>query len=109
MQPALGGKRRFATINKQPTSGETELLFATGGAVSGSTGCNRFRPVARMEDRALVIDGPVAVTKKGSFLGAGRGEADGGHETSAARESDLNFIRVNDERYEIPDAVITGG
>lgn len=45
----------------------------------------------------------------GSLLGADTSEADGGHEVSVARESDLFLIRVNDERYEIPDAAIRGG
>jgi hypothetical protein len=36
-------------------------------------------------------------------------QADGYGEFSARRESDLNLIRVGDERYEIPDAVVHGG
>ncbi len=45
----------------------------------------------------------------GELFGADTSEADGGHEFSAAREGDLLMIRVNDERYEIPDAAIFGG
>jgi len=45
----------------------------------------------------------------GALLSAHTGEADGGHEVSSAREGDLTLIRVNDERYEIPDAVVHGG
>jgi len=39
---------------------------------------------------------------------AGR-SAEGGSEFSAEREQDLYRVRVGDERYEIPDAVIHGG
>ena len=46
---------------------------------------------------------------KGVAIGADTSEADGYHDLSAEKESDLNFIRVGPERYEIPDAVIFGG
>jgi hypothetical protein len=46
--------------------------------------------------------------RMGIAIGADTSEADPG-EFSVYRESDLNFIRVGDERYEIPDAVILGG
>ena len=36
-------------------------------------------------------------------------EADGGAAFSVQREGDLNLIRVGDERYEIPDAAVSGG
>jgi len=36
-------------------------------------------------------------------------EADGYGELKARRENDIHLIRVGEERYEIPDAVITGG
>jgi len=45
----------------------------------------------------------------GAFAFADTSEAGGGFETSSRREADLNFIRVDDERYEVPDAVIHGG
>ena len=45
----------------------------------------------------------------GELLGADTSEADGGHEVSSTREGDLLLIRVNDERYEIPDAIVRGG
>lgn len=45
----------------------------------------------------------------GELLGADTSEADGGHEVSSAREGDLLLIRVNDERYDIPDAIVQGG
>jgi len=40
--------------------------------------------------------------------GADTSEADPGT-FSATREGDLNFVRVGNERYEIPDAVVLGG
>jgi hypothetical protein len=45
----------------------------------------------------------------GTAIGADTSEAGGGGAFSADRESDLNLIRVGDERYEIPDAVVLGG
>lgn len=45
----------------------------------------------------------------GKFLGADTSEADGYPKTSGRKEADLHFIRVGDERYEVPDAVILGG
>jgi hypothetical protein len=42
-------------------------------------------------------------------IGADTSEADGYHDINATKESDLHFIRVGKERYEIPDAVVLGG
>jgi hypothetical protein len=47
--------------------------------------------------------------RRGIPIGADTGEADGYGEFRAEKESDLNLIRVGDERYEIPDAVVLGG
>jgi hypothetical protein len=44
----------------------------------------------------------------GKPIGADTSEADPGN-FSATREGDLNFIRVGNERYEIPNAVVLGG
>lgn len=41
--------------------------------------------------------------------GANTSQAEGYPEFNASRSADLNFIRVGQERYEIPDAVIYGG
>lgn len=40
--------------------------------------------------------------------GADTSQADGYGEFSASKESDLNIIRVGDERYEIPEVVVFG-
>lgn len=47
--------------------------------------------------------------RRGIAVGADTSEADGYGEFRADKEADLNFIRVGDERYEIPDAIVLGG
>ena len=44
----------------------------------------------------------------GQFLSADTSQADGYTTVSATREADLFFIRVGDERYEVPEAIIFG-
>jgi hypothetical protein len=46
--------------------------------------------------------------KNGKAIGADVSQADPG-EFSASREGDLTVVRIGDERYEIPDALIFGG
>lgn len=59
--------------------------------------------VTRTDGRQRVI-----FFEKGRATGYDGSPADsGGFE--ASKEADLNFIRIGDERYEIPDAVIFGG
>lgn len=45
----------------------------------------------------------------GRPIGADTSQADGYPEFSTTKDSDLNLIRIGNERYEIPDAVILGG
>ncbi len=45
----------------------------------------------------------------GRATGTDISQADGSAAFSVQREGDLNMIRVGDERYEIPDAAVTGG
>jgi hypothetical protein len=47
--------------------------------------------------------------RMGRPIGADTSQADGYPEFRADRESDLHRIRIGDERYEIPDAVVLGG
>ncbi len=47
--------------------------------------------------------------RRGIPMGADTSQADGYAEFSYDKASDLNFIRVGEERYEIPDAAILGG
>ncbi len=62
----------------------------------------------------LVITKPDGRTRAiffrmGRAIGADVSQAEGDKPFRATRESDLNFIRVGDERYEVPDAAILGG
>jgi hypothetical protein len=45
----------------------------------------------------------------GAFVSSDTSQAGGSFESASTRESDLSLIRVDDERYEIPDSVIFGG
>jgi hypothetical protein len=61
----------------------------------------------------VVITKPDGIMRQVYFMlgipiGAGTSEADPGA-FSAARDGDLNLIRIGDERYEIPDALVLGG
>jgi hypothetical protein len=47
--------------------------------------------------------------RMGQPAGADTSEADGYPVFRADKENDLHIIRVGDERYQIPDAVILGG
>jgi len=47
--------------------------------------------------------------RMGRPVGADTSEADAYPRFGATKESDLHLIRVGDERYEIPDAVVLGG
>lgn len=66
-------------------------------------------------DATVVIQKPDGVDRAIFFslgvpVSADSSEADpGSFRFEATKESDLNMIRVGDERYEIPDAVVFGG
>jgi heat shock protein HslJ len=47
--------------------------------------------------------------RMGRPIGADTSQADGYPELRATKEGDLNLIRIGDERYEIPNAVVLGG
>jgi len=47
--------------------------------------------------------------RMGKPIGADTSQADGYPEFGASKESDLHLIRIGEERYEIPDAVVLGG
>lgn len=47
--------------------------------------------------------------RMGKALGADTSEADNPGKFGAMREADLNFIRIGNECYEIPEAVVLGG
>ena len=47
--------------------------------------------------------------RMGRPIGGNTSQADGYPEFRATKESDLNLIRIGNERYEIPDTVVLGG
>jgi hypothetical protein len=60
--------------------------------------------VARPDGRPRAV-----YVRHGTAIGVDTSEADPAGEFHATREGDLTLIRVGDERYEIPDAVLFGG
>jgi hypothetical protein len=65
-------------------------------------------------DATVVIQKPDGRTRAiffrmGRPIGADTSQADGYPEFGASKENDLHLIRVGEERYEIPDAVVQGG
>lgn len=77
----------------------TQCDFGVARAAGGGATVAVTKPDGRT--RAIFFSNGIAI-------GADTSEADFG-EFSASRDSDLNLIRVGDEHYEIPDAVIFGG
>jgi hypothetical protein len=77
-----------------------ECNFGVARAAGGTAAVVVTKPDGNT--RALFFTG-------GRFSSADTSQADGYPEYSARRESDLNMIRVGDERYEVPDAAIYGG
>ena len=91
------GRIPCAQSKGQPTEQCDFGVARSGGgtaavAVTGTDGRKRF----------IFFD-------KGKATGADLSQADGNMEFRATKESDLYLIRAGDERYEIPEAVITGG
>ena len=77
----------------------TECSFAVSRAGGGYATVVIPRPDGR--SRAIFF-------RSGIPIGADTSQADGYPEFSASKEGDLHLIRIGDERYEIPDAVILG-
>jgi len=75
--------------------GETETAFFNG---SGSV--TVFWPEGG--NRVLFLEG-------GAPTALDRTEADGDAEMSVRKEADLFFLRIGDQRFEIPEAVLVGG
>lgn len=91
------GKIPCAQVSGQPT---TQCEFGVARAGGGYA--------------TVVVTKSDGVTRaiyfvRGQLLGADTSQADGYPPVSGEKESDLHLIRVGDERYEIPDAVIFGG
>jgi hypothetical protein len=81
----------------QPT---TQCKFGVSRAGGGYATVVITRPDGRT--RAIFF-------RMGIPIGADTSQADGHGRFKAGKESDLNLIRVGDERYEIPDAAVLGG
>jgi hypothetical protein len=90
------GKLACAQFHGQPM---TECEFGVAGAGGGYATV----VITRLDGRKRAI-----YFSMGRPIGADTCEADGYPEFSATRESDLHFIRIGDERNEIPDAVVLG-
>ena len=61
--PAAGAKWRITSVEEIAALGEPIIAVLADGAISGSTGCNRFQAGADVEPGGLVIDGPVATPR----------------------------------------------
>lgn len=130
--PEEGGPRNWrvtdlsGTLNlrEEPsTEGRVIIRFAPGTMLD-NLGCQRAQGRVWCDVQPLG-GGPrgyatVFITKPdgstraiyfrmGTPIGAGTSEADGYPAFQATKESDLNVIRIGDERYKIPDAVVLGG
>lgn len=81
----------------QPT---TQCRFGVARAGGGYATVIVTRPDGRT--RAIFF-------RMGIPIGADTSQADGYARFRAGKESDLNLIRVGEERYEIPDAAVLGG
>jgi len=81
----------------QPTSQCQFGVARTGGGYATVV-------VTRPDGRSRAI-----YFRMGKPIGANMSQADGYPEFRATKEQDLNLIRIGDERYEIPDAVVLGG
>ena len=86
-----------AQFRGQPT---TACSFGVARETGGTATVVVTRPDG--SSRALFFE-------KGALLSADTSQADGYPEISSRREADLTFVRVGDERYEVPDAVTFGG
>jgi heat shock protein HslJ len=60
---ASAAEWQIATVNGAAPLKAPVFRFTGDGALSGTTGCNSFQSVARLESGNLVIDGPVATTR----------------------------------------------
>ncbi len=78
----------------------TQCDFAVARAGGGYATVVITRPDGRT--RAIFF-------RRGVAIGADTSQADNPGAFSARRESDLTFISIGPERYEIPDAVVLGG
>ena len=137
VQPLGGGLRGFVAAEFLKPAVSPDGSVATGADNStlragqgqfdatGQVPCAQFKgqPMGQCEFgvarsgggyATVVIKKPDGRTRAvffrmGKPIGADTSQADGYPEFRATKESDLNLIRIGDERYEIPDAIVLGG
>jgi len=138
VQPFRGGARGYVAaeflapapdpFGGPPVRGMDDSSLRAGQGdfdASGQIPCAQYRgqPIRQCDfgvARAGGGDATVVVTlpdgfrralffTRGEFIGADASQAGGGFQTSARKEGDLFLIRVDEERYEIPEAIIFGG
>jgi heat shock protein HslJ len=137
VQPLGGGPRGYvAAAFLQPAvspdgrvaAGPDDSALRAGQGVFDATGqipcaLSPGQPMAQCEFGVARAGGgyaTVVITKPGGStraiyfrmgtpVGADTEQADGYPDFRAVKESDLHVIRIGDERYEIPDAVVLGG
>jgi len=91
------GQIPCAQVRGQPM-GPCDFAVARGPGGEATVVVTRFDGTTR----ALFFEG-------GAFFSADTSQADGYPASGATKEADLFIIRVGDERYEIPEAVVFGG
>lgn len=103
-----------------PMRAALEDFDATGSIACGRTAteptlsCGFGVARARGGDATVVATFPDGFRRtlfftRGEFMSADASEAGGGFDTEARRDGDDTVIRVDEERYVVPDAVIFGG
>jgi hypothetical protein len=99
-----GGGQFDATGNIPCAKGVGSPMGQCAFGVSRAGGGSAAVVVTQADGRRRAI-----FFRNGRPLGADASPADGAGVFRAARRGDLNLIEVGDERYEIPDAVVSGG
>jgi hypothetical protein len=120
LEMIVSGKPQATTTAGPVAAGNGEHYDATGKVPCAQ---HKGQPMGQCDfgvtrtgsgDATVVITRPdgrkrTIVFVGGRATGADISQADGGAAFSAQREGDLNMIKVGDERYEIPDAAVSGG
>jgi hypothetical protein len=120
LEMIVSGKPQATEAAGAAAAGKSEHYDATGKVPCAQ---HKGQPMGQCDfgvkrtgngDASVVITLPdgrkrAIMFKGGRATGVDISQADGGGAFSVQREGDLNMIRVGDERYEIPDAAVTGG
>jgi hypothetical protein len=102
---ARASERKFNATGKIPCAqhkgqpmGQCDFGVARAGGGTAAVA------ITRPDGRTRVV-----FFKAGKAIAADLSQADGDMSFSATKEADLHLIRAGNERYEIPEAVISGG